>query len=109
METPFIKCDRKPAGRCRRQNGLPCIYTRSDTATGPPPASAEVSFRTRGGRASFTWDILQDTELSGPMVLHLSVEARGLQDLFLLWRAQAAAGKEVFFEGSYGFGCDMGH
>lgn len=74
----------------------------------PPADSAEVSFRTRGGRASFTWDILQDTELSGPMVLHLSVEARGLQDLFLFCGVRKLRqGKEVFFEGSYGFGCDM--
>jgi uncharacterized protein len=79
-------------------------------ATSPPSAPGQITFDTRGRRASgplWEWNFAADTELTGPMALRLWVEAQGADDVNLFagvekWRG----GRYVPFEGSYGFGRD---
>ena len=75
--------------------------------------SREMSFDTRTGRASFSWTVPRDVELSGPMRvrLYLSVPAapgKATPDphLFVAVR-KLRRGRHVGFEGSYGFGHDV--
>jgi len=73
----------------------------------PAPDAGEVGFDTRGGRASFTWQVPDDIELTGPMKLRLHVEVRGAVDVYLFAAARKLLdGEEVTFEGSYGFPFD---
>jgi predicted acyl esterase len=73
-----------------------------------PAASGEVAYDTAGGCASFAFRFDADTELTGPMKLRLHVEARGADDLYLFAGVRKIRdGREVVFEGSYGFGRDM--
>lgn len=90
-------------------NWTPLYLQPDGTLTEHKTASAgEVGFDTRKGKASFTWVVPRNTELSGPMVLHFYLEARGLADVLLFCGVRKLRhGKEVFFEGSYGFGRDM--
>jgi uncharacterized protein len=70
-------------------------------------AAAAVPFATNGDGTSFVWNVPEDVELSGPMVLRLNVELTGGGDasLFVGIR-KIAAGANVPFEGAYGFGYD---
>jgi uncharacterized protein len=76
-------------------------------------ASAAVTARRTydapAGRASFSWRADKEVELAGPMKLRLHLSLEGADDtcIFVGLRKTDAAGREVFFEGSYGFGCDM--
>lgn len=71
------------------------------------PAIGEMRFATADGRATWSWTIPRDLELSGPMALRLRLALEGAADANLFaavekWRD----GRFVPFEGSYGFGYD---
>ena len=71
------------------------------------PADGGVRFATAGERATWTWTVPRDLELSGPMALRLRVSLDSAEDANLFaavekWRD----GRFVPFEGSYGFGFD---
>lgn len=86
------------------------LYLHADGSLQGEPAaqSAAVSFATPDGRASFTWPITEDIELSGPMKLRLHVQAQGADDLNLFVGVRKLRdGRHVVFEGSYGFTYDM--
>lgn len=69
------------------------------------PAAARFDLRT--GRAGFTFPILEDLELAGPMKLRLFVELAGCDDAHLFAAVRKIAhGRHVPFEGSFGFGFD---
>lgn len=63
-----------------------------------------VTFRARRGRASFTHRFGEDTDVVGPMLLtlHLSIDAGDDLSVFAAVR-KLRDGREVTFEGSYGF------
>jgi predicted acyl esterase len=70
-------------------------------------ADGEISFATATERATWSWTILRDLELSGPMTLRLRLALDGAAEANLFagvekWRD----GHFVPFEGSYGFGYD---
>jgi uncharacterized protein len=74
----------------------------------PAVSSAEVVYDTAHGRASFSHVFEADTEVTGPMKLRLHLEARGADDLVVFAGVRKLrGGREVVFEGSYGFGRDM--
>ena len=71
------------------------------------PAAGAVAFTASRGRPSWTWQVPRDLEIIGPMALRLHVSLEGATDANLFagvekWRD----GREVPFEGSYGFGLD---
>ena len=73
----------------------------------PATASETVAFDMRSGRAGFTWEFGEDTEISGPMALRLFLETKGAEDVYLFVGVQKLrAGRVVSFEGSYGYGFD---
>lgn len=80
-----------------------------DAATGaldehPPERAAAPSFDTRRGRVSFTRRFTTDTEIVGPMLLRLTVEARQCSDLALFAGVRKLRyGRPIAFESSYGF------
>jgi hypothetical protein len=51
--------------------------------TDPPPTSGSVTFQTHSRAAVFSWTAPEDTELTGPMVARLWVEAEATDDLNL--------------------------
>jgi predicted acyl esterase len=85
------------------------LYLHADGSLRDQPAAdaGEVGFDTRGGRASFTWQVPDDVELTGPMKLRLHVEVRNADDVYLFTAVRKLQdGEEVTFEGSYGFPFD---
>ena len=63
-----------------------------------------MPFDVRRGRAAFTWVLPEDTELTGPMALRLHLEVRDASDVLLFVAVRKLrGGREVGFEGSYGF------
>lgn len=73
----------------------------------PVAESETVDFDMRKGRAGFTWEVPEDTEVSGPMALRLFVEVERAEDVHLFAGVQKLrAGRVVPFEGSYGYGFD---
>lgn len=71
-------------------------------------ASGEVSFDSQRGRASFSWRVPHDLELTGPMRLSLELSVEGADDVHVFaGLRKIRAGRHVVFEGSYGFGFDM--
>lgn len=100
----------------RREHEWPLARTRwtplrlhADGALRDTPASAgDVTFETARGGAQFAWTATEDIELTGPMKLCLHVEARGADDLVLFAGVRKLReGREIVFEGSYGFGRDL--
>jgi hypothetical protein len=85
------------------------LYLHSDgTLRESAAAPGEVRYETAHGAACFAWTAPADTELSGPMKLRLHVEARGADDLLLFVGVRKLRdGREIVFEGSYGFGRDL--
>ncbi|MGD0529920.1 MAG: CocE/NonD family hydrolase [Polyangiaceae bacterium] len=86
------------------------LYLHSDgtLCDAPAGASTEVAYDTARGRASFSFTFRTDTEVTGPMKLRLHLEARGADDLVVFAGVRKLRdGREVVFEGSYGFGRDM--
>lgn len=75
----------------------------------PAAATARRTYNAQTGRASFTWRAGEEVVLAGPIKLRLHLSLEGADDtcLFVGLRKTDAQGREVFFEGSYGFGCDM--
>lgn len=70
------------------------------------PATTRVDLST--GRASFVFSISDDLELAGPMKLRLYVELAGCNDAHLFVAVRKVAdGRNVVFEGSFGFGYDV--
>jgi predicted acyl esterase len=82
----------------------------ADGAAAPgsaPGADGEVSFATADERATWSWTVPRDLEMSGPMTLRLRIAVDGAAEVNLFaavekWRD----GRFVPFEGSYGFGYD---
>ena len=73
----------------------------------PVTGSETVGFDMSSGRAGFTWEIPEETEISGPMALRLFLETERAEDLYLFVAVQKLrAGRVVPFEGSYGYGFD---
>lgn len=80
------------------------LHGRPDGTLGDEPESGVVTFGVRRGRARFCHRFAADTDVVGPMtvVLHLSID-RG-DDLSVFAAARKVRdGREVTFEGSYGF------
>lgn len=76
-------------------------------STGPRPEGT-TAFATRGGHLAFAWTVPDDLDLIGPMALHLPVELVGTPDASLFVGVRKFHdGREVTFEGSYGFGGAM--
>ena len=75
----------------------------------PVAEPSQVSFDASTGSASFLLRCDEDFVLAGPMALRLWVSIAGANDacLFVGLRKRDARGREVFFEGSYGFGRDF--
>lgn len=77
-------------------------------ATPAAATGATVSFRGRGGRASFSHRFERDTDIVGPMLLSLTVSLAGSDDFPLIAGVRKfSGGSEVTFEGSYGFQGDL--
>jgi uncharacterized protein len=67
-----------------------------------------VSFPARSGRASFTYRFDTDTNVVGPMLLSLTLSVTGADDFPVLAGVRKFRnGREVTFEGSYGFQGDL--
>jgi uncharacterized protein len=85
------------------------LHLRADGGLTDTPVSeaGAVSFDMRKGRASFLWEVPEDTEITGPMALRLFVELREAEDVYLFVGVQKLrGGRMVPFEGSYGYGFD---
>lgn len=69
-----------------------------------PERASTTSFDTRRGRVSFTRRFTTDTEIVGPMLLRLTVEAKDCADLSLFAGVRKLRdGHPIAFESSYGF------
>jgi predicted acyl esterase len=74
----------------------------------PCAARCEVTYDCARGQAVFSWTAPDDVEISGPMKLRLHVEARDADDLLIFAGVRKLRdGREIMFEGSYGFGRDL--
>src|SRR6202034_3150768 len=70
-------------------------------------ADSSVTFDTRRKAAAFTFSVMEDLELTGPMSLSLWVSVDGADDVSLFAGVEKWSGTDyVPFEGSYGFGRD---
>jgi uncharacterized protein len=111
-----VREDRDTIHEVRSEKGWPLPQTRwtdlhlraDGRLTDAPVNEADtVDFDMRSGRASFTWDVREDVEITGPMALRLFVEVRGAEDAYLFVGVQKLrTGHVVPFEGSYGYGFD---
>lgn len=74
-----------------------------------PASEVKTSpFDMEKGKVYFEWRIPGDMEINGPMVLKLAIEVRGASDVNLFGGVRKIrAGRQVVFEGSYGFGYDL--
>ncbi|HEY0778212.1 MAG TPA: CocE/NonD family hydrolase [Gemmatirosa sp.] len=73
-----------------------------------PEGAASVAFRAPREGVSFMWDVPEDVDVIGPMVLRLHLELRDGDDAFLFAGIRKfRRGAEVTFEGSFGFAADM--
>jgi predicted acyl esterase len=69
---------------------------------------ATSMFKTREGTLSFVWTIPEDMDVIGPMALQVHIELAGTDDVSIFAGVRKLReGREVTFEGSYGFGGDM--
>jgi uncharacterized protein len=69
---------------------------------------APVHFAMRQGKATFAWIVPDDLAIIGPMKLKLYVQLTNASDIHLFAGVRKIRnGKQVVFEGSYGFGYDM--
>lgn len=72
-----------------------------------PATHGTAVFDTRRGTAAFAWTLPADVDVIGPMALHVFVELDGADDVFLFANVRKfSSGREVTFEGSYGFSGD---
>jgi hypothetical protein len=73
-----------------------------------PDGEGSTSFATKNGRASFTFTFAEATEVIGAMHVRLFVEVREEDDATLFVGVRKLRkGREVGFEGSYGFDRDL--
>ncbi|MFI8221210.1 CocE/NonD family hydrolase [Streptomyces sp. NPDC085932] len=88
------------------RGGEPTEGPQGSSESAPPPATA--AFDHRRGTASFSWTIQEDLEVIGPMALRLWVQLQGGTDAHLYAGVRKLSeGREVTFEGSFGFGRDL--
>ena len=74
----------------------------------PPAAAATITFDSRKRPATFTYRFDKDTEVVGPMVLTVPVSVVGADDLSLFAGVRKfRGGREVTFQGSFGFTGDL--
>jgi putative CocE/NonD family hydrolase len=76
----------------------------------PFDAGTTQRFDVPTGSASFALRVADDMEIAGPMKLRLHVELAGASDAYLfaaVRKMEASTGREVLFEGPFGFGCDV--
>lgn len=95
--------------RCRAGH-RPKAGTLEEAQPGMPaaPDDEAVSLHGRSGRASFTHRFAGDTNVVGPMLLRLTVSVDGADDFPVVAGVRKFRdGKEVTFEGSYGFQGDL--
>jgi uncharacterized protein len=95
--------------RCRAGH-RPKAGTLEEAQPGMPAASDDeaVSLHGRSGRASFTHRFAGDTNVVGPMLLTLTLSVHGADDFPVVAGVRKFRdGKEVTFEGSYGFQGDL--
>jgi uncharacterized protein len=70
-------------------------------------SESSVTFDTRRNAAAFTFSVMRELELTGPMSLSLWVSIDGADDISLFVGVEKWSGTDyVPFEGSYGFGRD---
>jgi uncharacterized protein len=92
---------------------LEVVTRHLDNTTGtltdtPPERSSALAFRTRTGVLTWRWVVTRDVDLVGPMALTLQVALDGANDTVLTAAVRKfRAGREVHFQGSYGFGGDV--
>lgn len=73
-----------------------------------PQTVQQTSFDLTKGTAVFEWEIPRDLEIIGPMVLKLYIEVKDASDACIFaGMRKIRNGKQVVFEGSYGFGYDL--
>ena len=74
----------------------------------PPAVAASARLATRRGALSLDWVVPRDLDLIGPMALRVWLEADRCQDVHLFAGVRKfRGGREVTFEGSFGFPGDM--
>jgi uncharacterized protein len=95
--------------RCRAgQGGEAGALEEARPALPTVPDDKAVSFRGRSGRSTFAYRIADDTNVVGPMLLTLTVSVDGADDFPVVAGVRKFRdGKEVTFEGSYGFQGDL--
>jgi uncharacterized protein len=72
-----------------------------------PLAGGSITFDTRRKAAAFTFSVMEELEITGPMSLSLWVSVDGADDVGLFVGVEKWTGSDyVPFEGSYGFGRD---
>lgn len=110
-----VRESRDQVTEVRAESGWPLERTRwtqlylthSGLSTDPAADRGSIHFGTASHGVRFGWNVLTDTELTGPMALRLFVEATGVDDIDLIVGVEKWRGKNyVPFEGSYGFGRD---
>jgi predicted acyl esterase len=70
--------------------------------------STSAAFPTRTGSLTWRWVVLHDVDIVGPMALTLHVSLEGADDTVLTVAVRKfRAGREVHFQGSYGFSRDV--
>jgi uncharacterized protein len=90
-----------------RTRWTPLYLTDRGLSTEPATHTGSISFDTASRGVRFGWNVLADTELTGPMALRLFLEVIGADDVDLFVGMEKWRGKRyVPFEGSYGFGRD---
>ncbi|MBN9388461.1 MAG: CocE/NonD family hydrolase [Chloroflexi bacterium] len=122
LEVPPVKLDVMDTGkeihRSRAEQSFPPTGTQwrtfyLDGATGQlaanlPAAKQETSFDMQKGQATFEWVMPEDLEITGQPVLKVFIRVEGASDLNLFAGLRKIRdGKNVPFEGSYGFGYDV--
>lgn len=86
----------------------PGMLEQHQTGTQVVPGDEKVSFHGRRSRASFTYRFAGDTNLVGPMLLTLTLSVMGAEDFPVIAGVRKFRdGKEVTFEGSFGFQGDL--
>jgi uncharacterized protein len=111
-----VREDRNTIHEARPEEGWPLPQTRwtdlhlrvdGRLTEAPVTGRGTVGFGMGSGRAGFTWEIPEDTEISGPMALRLFLEVERADDVYLFVDVQKLrSGRVVPFEGSYGYGFD---
>ena len=84
------------------------LYLSSRGLTGEPPVAAgSIGFDLRKDGVRFGWTVADDVEITGPAALRLWASVDGADDIdFVVGIEKWCRGKQVPFEGSYGYGRD---